>query len=104
MSEKIHMYDLTIFGDRIYKIQRPLFLLDTLVQIKDALNGLWIDKHAIATVLKKELSHHFILDRNSRKKRGNKVLLFRLSAFKPVFCVRWNRRTIRCRSRALVFF
>lgn len=53
MSEKIHVYDLTIFGDRIYKIQRALFMLDIFVQIKDERNGLQINKQAIATVLKK---------------------------------------------------
>ena len=53
MSEKIHVYDLTIFRDRIYKIQRALFMLDIFVQIKDGLNGLQIKKQAIATVLKK---------------------------------------------------
>lgn len=53
MNEKIHIYDLTTFGERIYKIQRALFLLDILVQIKDELNGLQINKQAIATVLKK---------------------------------------------------
>lgn len=53
MNEKIHIYDLTSFGERIYKIQRALFLLDILVQIKDELNGLQINKQAIATVLKK---------------------------------------------------
>ena len=53
MNEKIHIYDLTMFGERIYKIQRALFLLDIFVQIKDERNGLQINKQAIATVLKK---------------------------------------------------
>ena len=53
MGEQIHVYDLTIFGERLGKIERALVLLNLFIQIKDKLNRVHVKKEKLAVVIEK---------------------------------------------------